>query len=54
MSKEQLDKLNSISKKSNWISDAKKRRRNWWWKKHWNKIHLKYLRLKRRIKPKQR
>ena len=52
MDKEEvLKKLNEISKpNTEWLKDAKRRQRNWWWKKHWNKIHIKYLRLKRRIK----
>lgn len=43
--------LNEFAVKDDrWLKDARKRQRNWWWKKHFNKLHFKYLRLKRKIK----
>ena len=43
--------INTIAKRdSSWLKEARRRKRNWWWKKHFNKVHLKYLILKRKIK----
>ena len=44
------EKLNEISEKDEgWIKDAEWRINNWWWRKYFTKIHLKYLRVKRKI-----
>jgi len=44
---EKLDILNKIAKPSQWIEDAKYRQRNRWWIRPKQRIHLKYLRIKR-------
>lgn len=45
-----LEKLNKIAKQdSSWMVDFEKRQKQWWWKKHWNRIFLKYLRVKRKL-----
>ena len=44
------EKLNRISKSnSQWIKDAEYRQRNKWWIKYWQRIQLKYFRVKRVI-----
>ena len=48
--KEIIKELNKIAKKdTKWIKEAKWRINNWWWRKYFVRIHLKYLRVKRRI-----
>ena len=45
---EKLDILNRIAKEdSKWIKDAQWRERNKWWIRPKQRIHLKYLRVKR-------
>ena len=44
---DKLDILNKMTKPSQWIEKAKYRQRNRWWIKPKQRIHLKYLRIKR-------
>ena len=44
---EKLDILNRVAKPSNWVEDMKRRQRNMWWIRPKQRIHLKYLRIKR-------
>ena len=44
---EKLDFLNKTAKPSQWIEGAKYRQKNCWWIKPKQRIHLKYLRIKR-------
>lgn len=48
--KEVLELLNKISKPdTQWRKEAEWRQSNRWWVKHWQKVHLRYLRLKRKL-----
>ena len=44
---EKLDILNKIAKPGQWVEDAKYRQRNSWWISPKQRIHLKYLLIKR-------
>lgn len=46
-----LEQIRAISKEdTSWKLAAEKRMRQRWWKKYWNRIFLKWLRLKRKLK----
>lgn len=42
--------MKEFDKDKYWLKDAEYRQKNNWWLKHWQKLHLKYLRLKRLIR----
>jgi len=47
---DKLDLLNAVTKPSNWVEDMQWRERNAWWIRPKQRIHFKYLRIKRWLK----